>query len=299
MYRESETIWDSHVHCYPREVIEDPGTWARKRKEPHWLELVEKGPQGWADVDQLIRQMDRDGIERVLLQSWYWQNAATAEEQNAWHAAWVERYPDRLMACAAVHPEMTDPLSTLEEACRWGARMVGECLPEVQHPAGWAHPGWTAILGWTEAHHMPLCLHVTEPVGHVYPGRVETSLEKLITLFESFPEQTWVCAHWGGGLPFYSLNKRVRNAMTHVWFDTAASPLLYDARIWKSVSSIIGPDRILFGSDFPLRLFPGRERNPGWQSLLSEVRSSGLSEEDRKAILGGNLKALLAVDISA
>jgi len=293
MARTQETIWDAHVHCYPRSVIEDPQTWARSRGESHWLQLVQEGPQGWADVDQLVRQMDADGVERVLLQGWYWENAATAIEQNQWHAAWIDRYPDRLMACANVHPDMPDPVQVLEQAREWGAIAVGECLPEVQHSTGWAHPGWGRILDWTDKNGFPLCLHVTEPAGHSYPGRVATPLDALVDLFESRPQQRWICAHWGGGLPFYSLNRRVRKALQNVWFDTAASPLLYDPRVWETGLHLAGPDRILFGSDFPLRLYPGREKTPTWRHLLAEVRASRLEAGERAALLGGNLRALL------
>lgn len=293
MSSERQAIWDSHVHCYPRTVIEDPSGWALKRGEGHWLELVQNGPQGWADVDQLIQQMDADGVERVLLQGWYWQNEATAREQNDWHAAWIARYPERLMACATVHPEMPDLVEVLEESRQWGACAVGECLPEIQHPAGWDHSGWATILNWTNANGFPLCLHVTEPAGHLYPGRVATPLDGLVDLFESHPGQKWICAHWGGGLPFYSLNKRVRKALRNVWFDSAASPLLYESAVWTIAVNLVGAERILFGSDFPLRLYPRLEKTPGWRNLLAEFGSSGLQDRERAALLGGNLKSLL------
>jgi predicted TIM-barrel fold metal-dependent hydrolase len=289
----SVRAWDCHVHCYPDEVARDPGKFAQRYRETHWLELVTTGPQGWADPEQLVAAMDRDGVEKVLLQAWYWQNPETSRLQNEWHAEWIERFPDRLMACAAIHPEDPDPVGQLEGALQWGACGVGECLPAVQSGSGWDHPAWETILAWTARQGWPMCVHVTEPVGHAYPGRVETCLMEMVGLFERHPSQKWICAHWGGGLPFHALNKRVRKALANVWFDTAAGPLLYSPRIWHIACELIGAGKILFGSDFPLRLYPSKEAQPGWKRFLHELENSGLSEQAQSAILNENLAAIL------
>ncbi len=288
-----EAVWDCHVHCYPAGVIADPQDWARRRGEPHWARLVREGPQGWATPEDLLRAMDRDGVEKALLLAWYWENPDTAREQNEWHAQWLARYPGRLLAAAAVHPGLPDPVAALEQARRWGACAAGEILPQVQAAPGWGHPAWADILGWTTAAGWPVTLHLTEPAGHAYPGRVETPLNEALAVFERFPQQRFIAAHWGGGLPFYSLNRRVRGALRHVWFDTAASPLLYDRRVWRTVCDLVGAERLLFGSDFPLLLHPARERAPGWGRLLEEFRSSGLSAAERAAIGAGNAARLL------
>ena len=289
----SESVWDAHVHCYPAEVISDPADWARQHSEPHWGHLVTEGPQGWADPEGLLRAMDAGGVEKVLLQAWYWENPDSALRQNEWHAEWLAKYPDRFLACAAIHPDLPDVGKVLEEAREWGACALGECLPQIQSLSGWRHPEWPRILEWTTARGLPLCLHLTEPVGHAYPGRVETPLMEMLGLFEAHPEQRWICAHWGGGLPFHSLNRRVVKAMRHVWFDTAASPLLYDSRIWRSVCDLVGPEKILFGSDFPLRLYPRRDPAPGWTRFLQEFRDSGLDSGERRLIGRDNLARLL------
>ncbi|NDV62768.1 amidohydrolase family protein [Puniceicoccales bacterium CK1056] len=286
------SFWDTHVHCYPPEVIADPVAWARAHGEPHWERLVTDGPQGWADPEGLLRAMDAASVEKVLLQAWYWENPSTAELQNSWHAEWMQRYPDRFAACAALHPGLHDLEGALQSAKEWGACAVGECLPQVQSPDGWKHPGWETILEWTTAQGWPFCLHLTEPAGHDYPGRVETPLMEAVALFEKHPAQKWLCAHWGGGLPFHSLNRRVKKALKNVWFDTAASPLLYDSRIWRLVCDLIGPERILFGSDFPLRVYPRKQTLPSWDLLLEEFSQSGLSVDEQRLISRDNMARL-------
>jgi predicted TIM-barrel fold metal-dependent hydrolase len=76
----------------------------------------------------------------------------------------------------------------------------------------------------------------------------------------------------------------VAKRLSNVYYDTAASPFLYSKRIYSIGSEIIGADRILFGSDFPL--IPPRR-------YFREIEESGLSREDQNKILGLNLLRLL------
>ena len=285
-------IWDAHVHCYPNEVAGDPAHFAREHEEPHWLNLVTNGPQGWADADELIQSMNRDGIDKALLLGWYWQNPQTCRLQNTWHADWIQQYPDRLAAFAAIHPDDPDVDGQLEAARDWGAVGVGECLPAIQSPEGWQAEGWRRILDWTAEHGWPINLHVTEPVGHVYPGRVETPLGELVEIFETYPSQKWICSHWGGGLPFYSLNKRVSKSLDNVWFDSSASPLLYAAGIWEAAVALVGREKVIFGSDYPLLLDPGKSKKPDWQRILAEIEQCEFEKAVLEGLLFGNIDHL-------
>ena len=85
-------------------------------------------------------------------------------------------------------------------------------------------------------------------------------------------------------MPFYALMPEAKKAMTNVYFDTAASPFLYGPTVYGAVAGLIGPERVLFGSDYPL--MPARR-------LVREIRSSGLSPEAQELVLGGNARRLL------
>ena len=49
-----------------------------------------------------------------------------------------------------------------------------------------------------------------------------------------------MCAHWGGGLPFYALMPEVEDSLSNVYFDSAASPFLYDASVFPTVAGLVG-----------------------------------------------------------
>jgi len=78
----------------------------------------------------------------------------------------------------------------------------------------------------------------------------------------------------------------VAEAIRNVSFDTAASPFLYKYEVFPRVAEIVGAEKILFGSDYPLitqsRIIKG----------LKEVR---ISRESKAKILGENARAILGL----
>ncbi len=97
---------------------------------------------------------------------------------------------------------------------------------------------------------------------------------------------TIVCAHWGGGLPFYALMPEVEKAFKNVYFDSAASPFLYNPRIYEQMAGLTGEDKILFGSDYPL-LEQSR--------IIKEILIQNLPEQVKMKILGENARKLLGI----
>lgn len=135
-------------------------------------------------------------------------------------------------------------------------------------------------------HDLVLLIHASEPVGHQYQGKGSITPEILYPFITSYPNLTLVCAHWGGGLPFYALMPEVNKAMSNVFFDTAASPFLYTPQVYHQVIQLVGADKVLFGSDYPL-LAQSR--------LLEEIKSLDLPEETERLILSGNARRLLGI----
>jgi predicted TIM-barrel fold metal-dependent hydrolase len=110
------------------------------------------------------------------------------------------------------------------------------------------------------------------------------SLQPIYRLLLALPGVTIILAHWGGGFFFYELMPEVAQAARNVCYDTAASPLLYQPQIYALAYEIVGPTRILFGSDYPL-IPPAR--------YFQELQKSGLQESILRKIKGLNLWHLL------
>lgn len=291
-------IIDAHVHLYPPEVDRDPAGWAAGRGERHWAVLCTRRRrdgrpvQTLPTVTELLAAMDAAGIERSVLLGWYWENHDTCAWQNRFYAECVRAHPDRLAAFATFHPA-AGRAAVLDEVRRSrdaGLRGLGELSP---HSQGFAvdEPVFAAALTLAGELGMPVNLHVTDPQSRPFPGRIETPAGDFLRLAGTFPDTTFVLAHWGGLLPL--ADPRFL-ACRNVHYDTAASPLLYDATVWARALPVLGAERVLFGSDFPLNLYPKVDEKPGLVRFAGEARQAGASE----AVLSGNCARLLGGALS-
>ncbi len=128
-------------------------------------------------------------------------------------------------------------------------------------------------------------IHTNEPVGHKYPGKTPITLNQIYRLVKTFPDNKIILAHWGGGIFFYALMKKeVKEILKNVWYDTAASPYLYSPDTYRIAGEIIGFEKILLGSDYPL-LKP--------QRYYKEMTAAGLASDAMDRISGLNAAQLL------
>jgi predicted TIM-barrel fold metal-dependent hydrolase len=291
-------IIDTHVHLYPPEVGRDPAAWAAAQGESHWAALCTRRRrdgrpvQTFPTIDRLLRDMDAAGVEKSVLLGWYWEKLETCAWQNRFYAQCVKAHPDRLAAFATIHPAAGR--AEIRRAHDEGLRGIGELSP---HSQGCAmdDPALAAALVLAGELRMPVNLHVTDPHAGRYSGRVETPLEDFVRLAKAHPSVTFILAHWGGGLLFRETSPAARRDLTNVVYDTAASPLSYDDRIWRTVFDVVPPAKVLFGSDYPLILYPKTETEPGWRSFLAEINDSGLTPEEKGPLLAGGAARLLGL----
>ena len=286
-------VIDAHVHLYPPELNAAPQAWAGANDEPHWAVLCTRRRrdgrpvQAFPDVATLLRDLDRAGIDRAVLLGWYWEKPATCAWQNRFFAACVRDHPDRLAAFATLHPGagLAPVLAELRRSHGEGLIGVGELSP---HSQGYAvdDPVFAAVLETAAELRMPVNLHVSDPAGRAYPGRIETPLGDFVRLAQRLPHTTFILAHWGGLLPLVAKGTVLPR---NVYFDTAASPLLYDAGIWPRVLPRAGADRVLFGSDYPLELYPRGSEENGLGRFVAEARAGGAGA----GVMGENAAALL------
>jgi uncharacterized protein len=288
-------IVDAHVHLYPNEVDLDPAGWAAGSGEQHWAVLCTRKRrdgrpvQSLPTLDELLSAMDGAAISRAVLLGWYWEKPETCAWQNRFYAAAVRAHPDRLSAFATIHPAAGRDV-TLEEIHRAhgeGLIGLGELSPHSQI-FSLDDPVFVETLNLAAELRMPVNLHVTDPASRPYVGRIETPLVDFVRLARAFPRTTFILAHWGGMLPLVDPSVSAAT-LPNVYYDTAASPLLYDAGVWSKALPAIGSERVLFGSDFPLNLYPKLDEVPGLSRLVAEAGAGGANAD----VLGANALRLL------
>lgn len=262
---------DHHVHLYPPELNRDPAGWAAAQGEAHWARLCTRrrksgeSVQEFPAVDQLLRAMDAAGVARSILLGWYWEKAETCAWHNRAMAGWVRAHSDRLSAWATIQPAGRPPdiLAELHRAREEGLSGLGELSP---HSVGVRcdAPGLVEALACAAEWGWGVNLHVTDPGGRAYPGKIETPAEDFVALARAWPTVRFTLAHWAGGFDV----RELRN----VWVDTAAAPLLYGTKAWARGAQMTRPEQVLFGSDYPLRLMPGMDATAGWSAFVAEAR---------------------------
>jgi predicted TIM-barrel fold metal-dependent hydrolase len=167
---------------------------------------------------------------------------------------------------------------------------VGELAPGTYSEQLWARETMQPVFKAIKEEGLPVLIHCNEPLGHPYPGKGKVRLSELEILVNALQGMQVILAHWGGGFFFYELMPEIAGICEGVYYDTAASPFLYNKKIYTTALDIIGPQRILFGSDYPL--IPP-------QRYVRQMQEAGVGDEELEAILEGNAQRLLyQIDLS-
>lgn len=278
-------IVDAHCHILPPSFAERREELAAR--DATFAEILANPSARIADAPTLLAAMDRDGIDHAVVMGMGWADRDLAVEANDYIVESVAAYPERLTGFGSVNPAWGDAAAVEAQRCASaGLRGIGELHPDTQGFDITDAATMSPLMELARSRSMPVLLHCSEPVGHGYPGKGRTTPDRVWKFIENFPENTIICAHWGGGLPFYSLMPEVGSALANVYFDSAASPFLYRPEVYPAVASLVGADRILFATDYPLM----RHSRP-----LAEVADQPLSEQDRRLVLGDNAAGLLGL----
>jgi predicted TIM-barrel fold metal-dependent hydrolase len=287
-------IVDIHTHYQFPDLIQNPGAYLEK--EPFAAYLASSPRHRDVTVDEMIVTADRDGVQWLGLQGFMYVQHETCVALNDYGLKSLERYPDRLLLFACLQPKAgQDAVREFRRCIDAGMVGAGELNPAGQ---GFAldDPDFVAIVKAAIDMDVPLLLHFNETVGHDYPGKGMVPLRDLYQFILQFPDLKLIIAHWGGGLPYFELMPEVRKACRNVYYDTAASPLLYTPSIFPATANIVGADKILYGSDYPLICFPKEQPEPGFDRFIRHVSESGLEPDQTRGILGGNAARLFGLE---
>ena len=274
---------------------------------------------GHRDLDEKIRAMDEAGVDvhafslttpGVHIEARE-RGIALARIVNDEFAAAMQRYPGRFAALAALPLQDPDAaVAELERAVGMGHRGVlifsninGRTLDEPEY-----FPLWQRIAELD----VPAFIHPTNPpaLGQLADYRLTAlmgfqfdttaAVTRLIFagVLERLPNLKLVVGHLGGTIPFMAervqrgyevypecrehISKPPSEYFRRIYIDTVN----FDPNALKLGLAFAGPDRIVFGSDYPHQV--------GYiDRALNAVRGMPISEDEKKKILGGNAAALL------
>jgi hypothetical protein len=277
---------DFHTHVFPPFLVERREEYLAR--DATFGELYSSPKARMATAEELVAALDDAEVDAAVMVGIGWTDRELAARANDYLLEAAIRFPGRLIPFCVVNPAWgEDAVREMQRCVKGGARGMGELHPDSQGFDLTSGDAMSPLMGEARKSGIPVMVHSSEPVGHPYPGKGRATPERLLRFIERFPQNVIVCAHWGGGLPFYALMPEVSTALRNVYFDSAASPFLYAPKVFRVARELVGADRILFGTDYPLI---------SHKRLLEQVREAGLPPQEEAAVLGGNAVRLLRLE---
>ncbi|MFN8176553.1 MAG: amidohydrolase family protein [bacterium] len=241
-------ILDGHVHW---------GQWKPER-------------EGWpgATLADIRAALARSGIGgAVIMPTDRGDNAglaaALAADGAGFHFfAWIDPH----------HPDVT--MRFLEENV---GRLGGLKIHPSLEQRAVVDPIWQPYLAFAERWRLPVIVHA---------GRWQeiASWRFCLDVAERHPEASIVVAHLGGDLPALQqecAREMAKRGLPNAYLGTESIREYYSLRY---ALDRLGPERLLFGSDYPL----------GWPAAyLAVLDGASPTEEERKLVLGENLLRLI------
>ncbi len=222
-------------------------------EDPAFRWLYDSPQAKLVTAESLLQAMADHGVEKSVIFGFPWRTLKIMRRHNDYILEAQHRSPRHLIGFACVNALESGAAAEVERCLASGCRGVGELAFYQEGLGDDMIAALRPIADLCQGYGVPLLLHANEPVGHSYPGKSPMQLGDLYNLIKAFPELTLILAHWGGGLFFFNLlKKEVSATLKNVYFDTAASPYLYRPEIYRLAAEIVGPEKILFGSDYPL-----------------------------------------------
>jgi predicted TIM-barrel fold metal-dependent hydrolase len=278
-------IIDFHTHVFPSFLREERKSYFKD--ESAFASLYSSSKAKMIGVSDLLKSMNEDEITKSVIFGFPWENADIYRRHNDYIIESVKKYSGRFIGFCCFSPLATNAAREVERCLSSGLMGVGELAFYGSGLTTKLIEALKDVMNICAEFDVPVMVHTNEPVGHSYAGKTSMTLREIYGFVKTYPLNRIVLAHWGGGIFFYSLMKKdVNEAFKNVWFDTAASPYLYNPDIYRLAGEILGYNRILFGSDYPL-IKP--------HQYLDEMASAGIPRNAIDRITGINAAELLGL----
>lgn len=290
---------DSHCHFFSTQFF---NTLSRQRGRGDTVAALCQELQ-WDDpgtaealADRWVQELDANNVARSALIA-----SVPGDEDSV--AAAVARHPARFVGYFMVDPSAEEAVARITQAITTLGLRVACLFPAMHHvalddprmdrivEAVAAQPG-TAVF----VHCGVLSVGVRKKLG--LPSRFDLSLGDPLAISRlalAHPRVPFIVPHFGAGMLRETM--MAADACPNIHVDTSSSngwiryaPGWTLTGVFKTAMSVLGPARMLFGTDSSF--FPR-----GWQRGIHETQKAaateaGISESDQALIFGGNFDRL-------
>lgn len=279
------SIVDAHTHAFSPDLLRDR---ERLIERDHWFGALYRNPQALAvDAGGVLASSERTGIATTILCGFPWSDEGRCREENAYLAMCAKESGGKLAWLGTVVPRDQHAAADADWCLRHGALGIGELNADGQDAPLEQRHVWDSLVEAMTSAGRPIMLHASEPIGHDYPGKGTATPDRLVAWLTRYPELDVVLAHWGGGLPFFELMPEVQAVTQRVSYDCAASTYLYRFDVFPRVIDLVGADRIIWGSDYPVL-----KQGPFLRKSVAALRS----DDERRAVLQDTARRVYRMD---
>lgn len=249
-------IFDCHLHS----PAENGEAW-------QWYKVTHS-------FEDFVSYLDKTGVHRGIINSQRSYGAKPDEfiAGNREVAGFVERYKGRFVGACVVNPQFIEESLKEIEYChdQLGFVWVGE-LCNYMVPYLYSIKEFESLVEQTVKLNMVLALHTEQ-------GEMEYIAGK-------FPGATIAFAHFGDDHEYEDIFKRIDIVAKNPNFYLDTSGYGHDrVGVLEYAVKTIGPDRVLFGSDFSIN-------DPA--TVIARIKNAFITTEQKQKIFSGNLLGLL------
>ncbi len=228
---------------------------------------------------RLLDLADRFGIDKMCIflgkDLKRYKNAREVRETNDLALDMMRRYPDRFIGFCFLNPragkKCLEELNRCIEAGMRGIKLWTECACD--------NPLVFPIVERAIKFNVPILQHTWKITGGQDADHSDP--DQFVRLARRYPEARLVLGHTGGN---WAYGLRAVRHLPNVWTDTAGGNA-FDGLVELACREV-GPHRVLFGSDVPVRSFA---------SAMAKVDGAEISASTRRMILGENARRLLGL----
>ena len=228
-----------------------------------------------------IDAMDKAGVGKGLICAWWGPQGALISNDEV--AAFVKRYPERLIGVAAV--DLCKPMEAVRELRRCVHEMGFRALRIVQ---------WLWNLPTTDRRYYPLfaeCVNLDIPVclqvghtGPLCPSEPGRPIPYIDVAAIEFPELRIVCGHIG--YPWTTEMIAVATKHPNVCIDTSAYTAKRYPQELVAYMKTNGRKKVLFGTNYPM-ITPGK--------CLEDIESLKLDDDIKNLFLRDNARRIFNI----
>jgi predicted TIM-barrel fold metal-dependent hydrolase len=246
-------------------------------------------------ADRWVQELDRHGVSRAVLIA-----SVPGDEESV--AAAVARHPARFVGFFMFNPAAPDASARLNRAIS-EQKLRGIALFPAMHRYRLDDERVIGVFETAAAHRSAVFVHcgvltvgVRKKLGLASPFDLRLGDPLAAAALASrYPQVPVIIPHFGAGLLRETLMAADQSANIHL--DTSSSnswmryyPGLTLELVFRQALGVVGPDRLLFGTDSSF--FPRGWQRPIYAVQLEALGAAGATDEEVAKIMGGNFERL-------